>query len=239
MSEGAHQADGPPEATAATGASRAAPAAEDAGLVAALRRGDEAAFMWVVERYHPTLLRLALTYVSDRAVAEEVVQDTWLGVLHGLDGFAGRSSLKTWIVRILINTAKTRAQREARSVPFSSLPDPEADSGEPAVDPERFRPPDAAEWPGHWISFPRNWDEIPEDRLLSREALAQIEQAIQALPANQRAVIRLRDVEGWTSEEACNILGISETNQRVLLHRARSRVRRALERYFDEEQAHV
>jgi RNA polymerase sigma-70 factor (ECF subfamily) len=210
--------------------------APDAELIAALRRGDEDAFMWLVYRYHATLLRLALSYVSNPAVAEEVVQDTWLGVLHGLEGFEGRSSLKTWIFRILINTAKTRAQREARSVPFSSLPDAEGDAVEPSVAPERFHGPDA-EQSGAWISIPRNWHEIPEDRLLSRETLRQIEQAIAALPANQRAVIRLRDVEGWTAEETCNVLGISETNQRVLLHRARSRVRRALERYFDESQA--
>ncbi len=209
--------------------------AADTALVEALRRGDENAFTHLVEYNHAALLRLAQVYVANPAVAEEVVQDTWLGVLRGLNSFAGRSALKTWIYRILINTAKTRALREARVVPLSALPDSDGDPDELAADPAWFRPPDS-EWPGSWHSIPRDWEALPEDRLLSQETLARVGEAIDALPANQRAVIRLRDVEGWGSDEVCNVLDISATNQRVLLHRARSQVRRALERYFDEEQ---
>ena len=190
-------------------------------LVASLRSGDEQAFMDLVDRYGPSMLRLARTFVSSRAVAEEVVQETWLGVLRGLDRFEGRSSLKTWIFRILANVARTRGERESRSLPFSSL-DP-AGSDEWAVDPSRF---DAG---GAWSSPPASWEDVPEDRLLSRETLAAIDQAIAALPQTQRTVISLRDVNGWTSDEVCNVLDISETNQRVLLHRARAKVRRALE----------
>jgi RNA polymerase sigma-70 factor (ECF subfamily) len=222
-----------PGAAAATTVGSAAE--EEMRLVEALRRGDEGAFMQLVERHHAALLRLAQAYVGNRAVAEEVVQETWLAVLRGLDRFEGRSSLKTWIFRILVNMAKTRAQREGRSVPFSSLGEPDLESDEPAVDPERFRSADDS-WPGGWISFPRSWDDLPEQRVLSQETLACVERAMQDLPPSQRTVIRLRDVEGCSAEEACNVLGISESNQRVLLHRARSRVRRALELYLDEEQ---
>jgi RNA polymerase sigma-70 factor (ECF subfamily) len=161
------------------------------------------------------------------------VQETWLGVLRGLDRFEGRSSLKTWIFHILANTAKTRAAREGRSVPFSALAEAEMESDEPAIEPERFQPADGSH-PGGWVSFPKSWDELPEQRLLSGETMARIGEAIQALPEGQRMVITLRDVDGCSAEEARNILGVSETNQRVLLHRARTRVRRALERYLDE-----
>ena len=208
--------------------------AEDLRVVEALRSGNEGAFVSLIERYHVSMLRLAMVFVSSQAVAEEVVQDSWMGVLQGLNGFEGRSSLKTWIFRILTNRAKTRAQREGRSVPFSSLAEFNSDLPEPAVEPERFRGPDQ-QWPGHWVSFPRSWDEIPEERLLSQETLTRIQEAIDTLPLGQREVIVLRDIEGCSSDEACNLLGVSEANQRVLLHRARSRVRRALERYFEEE----
>ncbi len=206
---------------------------EDLQLVRALRAGDEVAFMMLVERYGPAMLRLARMYVPTRAVAEDVVQEAWLGVLKGLDGFQGRSSLRTWIFRILVNTAKTRGQRESRSIPFSSLwsPDPES---EPAVEPERFRPAgDSA--PHGWLDKPTSWEGVPEDRLLSMETLDHIQASIDGLPPNQREVIRLRDVLGWSSQEVCDALDISATNQRVLLHRARSKVRAALERYFQEE----
>jgi RNA polymerase sigma-70 factor (ECF subfamily) len=208
---------------------------EDLRLVERLRAGDESAFMMLVERYRPAMLRIARMYVSTAAVAEEVVQDAWVGVLRGLDGFQGRSSLRTWIFRILVNTAKTRGQREARSVPFSSVwaPDPEA---EPAVELDRFLGGDAR-WPGHWASPPETWRTVPEERLLAKETLARVAAAIEALPPNQREVIRLRDVLGWTSGEVCNALDVSETNQRVLLHRARAKVRRALESYLAEEGA--
>jgi RNA polymerase sigma-70 factor, ECF subfamily len=201
-------------------------------LIELLRKGDESAFVILVERYHRAMLRLAMIYVSKQTVAEEVVQETWMGVLQGLNRFERRSSLKTWIFRILANCAKTYALREGRSIPFSLLADAEADVGEAAVDPDRFFPP-GAQRPGAWISLPENWDEIPERRLLSQETYVCIESAIETLPPNQRTVIVLHHVEGWTPEEIRSVLEVSEGNQRVLLHRARSKVRRALERYLD------
>ena len=218
-----------------TGAAVLAANDDELRLLAALRDGDETAFVTLIDRYHATLVRLALIYTRSHAVAEEVAQETWLGVLQGLERFEGRSSLKTWIFRILTNRAKTRAQREVRSIPFSAVWMPADDPGEPAVDPDRFLPPDHPRVPGHWASRPQSWDEVPEERLLQREARARIQDAIDALPPSQREVITLRDVEGWTSEEVCNTLGITETNQRVLLHRARSKVRRVLEQYLSEE----
>jgi RNA polymerase sigma-70 factor (ECF subfamily) len=210
-----------------------APLVDETQLLRALRQGDEAAFEALIERYHTALVRLAQLYVPDRSVAEEVTQETWLGVLQGIGRFEGRSSLKTWIFRILTNTAKTRGQRESRSLPFSAFEeDPEA---EPSVDADRFRP-EGEPWAHHWRpqAKPRPWDELPEDYVEARETQAQLQAAIAALPPTQREVITLRDVEGWSSDEVCNILELSETNQRVLLHRARAKVRRALERYFDE-----
>jgi RNA polymerase sigma-70 factor (ECF subfamily) len=209
-----------------------AASADEQRLVDALRAGDEAAFETLIDRYHTPLLRLAMLYVPSRAVAEEVVQETWLGVLQGLPRFEGRSSLKTWIFRILANRARTRGQREGRSIPFSSIVSPESDANEPAVDADRFFPAEHVS-AGHWTSRPQNWEALPEERLINQETRAQIQQAIDALPASQCEVITLRDIEGWTSEEICNVLEISETNQRVLLHRARSKVRRALEQYLD------
>jgi RNA polymerase sigma-70 factor, ECF subfamily len=206
---------------------------EDLELLTELRAGDEKAFGRLIEAHHAAMVRLARTYVPTTAVAEEVVQDTWLAVLRGVDRFEGRSSLKTWIFRILMNQAMTRGQRERRSVPFSALFDPTKDPDEPAVDPDRFRGP-GERWPGGWREFPKRWEGTPEDRLLSGETLTEVGKAIEALPPSQREVIILRDVEGWGSREVCNVLGITETNQRVLLHRARSKVRRALERYLDE-----
>ena len=204
---------------------------DEAGLVAALRNGDAAAFASLLERYYPAMLRLAQIYVPNRAVAEEVVQETWLAVLQGLARFAGRASLKTWIFRILTNRAKTRGMREGRSVPFSALSDLDASPAEPAVDPARFYPPGQRS-AGHWISLPLAWEHLPEERLLAQETRACILQAVAALPPGQRAVISLRDIEGWSAAEVCTILGVSEANQRVLLHRARSKVRHALEHYF-------
>lgn len=201
--------------------------AADADLLGALRRGDEDAFAALVERYHAALVRLALTYVRDRAVAEEVAQETWLGVLRGLDRFEGRSSLKTWIFRILTNTAKTRGVRERRTVAFSSLARGDEESAVEIVGPQRF----AAD--GSWAEPPQSWDELPESRLLAGETRARIEEAIAALPHVQRAVITLRDVEGWEAEEVCELLGLSDGNQRVLLHRARTSVRRALAGYLE------
>ena len=200
----------------------------DSQLVAALRAGDEEAFVQVVREWHPSMLRVAQIFVPSRAIAEDVVQETWLRVLGALDRFEGRSSLKTWVFRILVNTAKTRAQREGRVLPFSALNNP-GRIPEAAVDPDRFRPEDDERYPGHWSSPPR---ELPEERLLAAETRQLIAGAIDSLPATQAAVIRLRDVDGWSSEEVRNALDISEVNQRVLLHRARAKVRRALEDYL-------
>jgi RNA polymerase sigma-70 factor, ECF subfamily len=206
-------------------------AADEAQLVDALRRRDEAAFAELIDRHHASLVRLAMIYVRNRAVAEEVAQETWLGVLRGIDRFEERSSLKTWIFRILTNTAKTRAVREGRTLPFSSIGD-DLSLGEASVVPERFLGVDHPRWPGHWSSPPSSWEGIPEDRLLGRETLELVERAIAELPPAQQQVITLRDVQGWSSEEVRSLLDISEVNQRVLLHRARSRVRRALEGYL-------
>ena len=206
---------------------------DDLRLVELLRSGDEAAFMLLIEQYNSSLLRLAKAFIPVPMVAEEIVQETWMGVLSGLKGFEGRSSLKTWIFRILTNCAKTRAQREGRSIPFSSLPEFDSNANEAAVDADRFWSADQQR-AGTWVSFPHSWDEIPEERILSDETRAYIEEVIAALPPSQREVITLRDIEGWTAEETCSFLGVSEANQRVLLHRARSKVRRALEQYFEE-----
>jgi RNA polymerase sigma-70 factor, ECF subfamily len=202
----------------------------EAQLLDALRAGDEAAFAELVREYQPSLVRVARIYVSTQAAAEEVAQETWLGVLNGLDRFEGRSSLRTWIFRILTNIAKTRAQRDRRTLPFSALQDP-GRVPEAALDADRFLDPEHPRWPGHWAVRPEPW---PEDALVATETQALLAEAIEALPAAQRAVISLRDIEGWSSEEVRNALEISETNQRVLLHRARSKVRRALESYLGE-----
>jgi RNA polymerase sigma-70 factor (ECF subfamily) len=199
----------------------------DEETLAALQRGDEQVFGELVQQHQALMLRVASRYVRNRTVAEEVVQETWLGVLNGLASFEGRASLKTWIFRILTNRAITRAQREGRAVPFSSLGDEGTD--EPAVDPDRFRP-ESDRWAGGWKSFPQP---LPEERLLQRETLAMIAAAIAELPARQHAVIVMRDVEGWSAEEVCASLAISQANQRVLLHRARSTVRSCLESYLD------
>jgi RNA polymerase sigma-70 factor (ECF subfamily) len=194
--------------------------ADDRLLVAALRRGDEAAFVALVGRHQAQLMRLARTFVRDRAVAEEVVQEAWLGVLRGIDRFEGRSSLKTWIYRIVANVARTRAVREARSVPFSTLAGDDADA---SVDPSEFLAD------GRWATPVEPWQQV-----LDTEARAVIDAAVAALPEQQRRVIELRDVQGWPSDEVCNVLELTETNQRVLLHRARSKVRAALDDYLGD-----
>jgi RNA polymerase sigma-70 factor (ECF subfamily) len=208
-------------------------ATDDEELVRALLAGDEDAFIAVVRRYDGLMLRVALGYVRTQAVAEEVVQETWCAVLAGIDRFEGRAALKTWIMRILTNRAKTRGQREARCVPFSSLAGVEDDDG-PAVDPDRFLPADHPRYPGHWAAAPAEWSQMPDERMLAGEVRERIRAAIEALPARQQAVIALRDIEGWSPEEICDVLELSEGNQRVLLHRARSRVRTELERYFSD-----
>jgi RNA polymerase sigma-70 factor (ECF subfamily) len=203
---------------------------DEAGLLEALRRGDESAFAELISLYSSPLLRVAMIYTGSRAVAEEVVQETWLGVVNGLDRFECRSSLKTWIFKILTNNATTRAARERRSVPFSALAAAESEEG-PSVDPDRFFPPDHDRYPGHWALGPTRW-ETPEEGLLSGEARELVLREIEQLPPAQRTVITLRDIEGWPSEEVCEALDVSEGNQRVLLHRARTKVRAALEDYF-------
>jgi RNA polymerase sigma-70 factor (ECF subfamily) len=206
---------------------------DESQLLAELRAGSEEAFAKLVVTYHSMLLRLARMYVSDRAIAEEVVQETWLGFLESLERFEGRSSIKTWIYRILINTAKKRRSKDRRSIPFSSLADTSGDRAE-TVDPDRFHGPNDR-YPHTWRYPPSDWDTVPERRLLSNETLAVVDRAIDDLPPAQREVITMRDVEGFTSEEVRNALGITDSNQRVLLHRARSKIRRALEMYFEEE----
>jgi RNA polymerase sigma-70 factor, ECF subfamily len=203
-----------------------APVLSDRELCAGLLRRDDQVFAELVDRYHLPLQRLALTYVRSHAVAEEVVQETWLAVVRGIDRFEGRSSLKTWIYQILTNVAKSRGEREGRTVPFSNLAPADDD---PAVDPSRFLDAQHARWPGHWAAPPSRWDELPEESLLGRETLGILQAAIDRLPPAQRQVIELRDVNGWPADEVCALLALTEANQRVLLHRARSKVRQALE----------
>ena len=203
-------------------------------LVEALRRGDEAAFAQLVDELNGPLTRLALSHVPSRAVAEDVVGDTWLGVIRGIDDFEGRSSLRTWIFQILLNNARTRGKREKRALPFSSLRrrDPEG-RDEPAVEPSRFEGP-RGQYPGHWARPPVEW-QAPEERLATEAARDVMLGAIAKLPERQREVLTLRDMLGYSAEEARNALDLSETNQRVLLHRARSKVRAALESHFERE----
>jgi RNA polymerase sigma-70 factor (ECF subfamily) len=197
---------------------------DDGEFVAALRRGDETAFLRLVEQHHRTMVRVARGFVGSEALAEEVAQEAWLGVLKGLEGFEGRSTLKSWIFRILTNCAKSRGSRERRTQPFSSLGSPADD--EPSVDPDRFIDDRHPRWPGGWSSPPAPW---ADEQCLSKETLALVQRAIEGLPPGQREVVTLRDVEELSSEEVCEMLGISEVNQRVLLHRARSKIRAALE----------
>ncbi|MEJ7599925.1 MAG: RNA polymerase sigma factor [Kofleriaceae bacterium] len=198
-------------------------------LLARLREGDAEAFDALVARYHGRLLRLARLFLSTDASAEEVVQDTWLAVLDGLDAFEERSSLMTWISRILVNRAKTKGVREARMLPFSTLGDDESDAAEPTVDPARFNDK------GMWSAPPLRWEEETPERLVGNaEALVLLDTELRQLPERQRIIIVLRDTLGWTPEEVCNALEINETNQRVLLHRARSRLRARLALHFEK-----
>ncbi|OGO59528.1 MAG: hypothetical protein A2V85_09235 [Chloroflexi bacterium RBG_16_72_14] len=200
--------------------------ARELDLLERLRAGDEHAFVALVEGYGPSLHRVARMYGSD-AVADEVVQETWIVVIKGLDRFEGRSSLRTWLFGIAKNIARSRGQREHRLVPMSAFVDASEDR-EAAVDPGRFRSADDP-WAGHWRSYPQRWDELPEQRYLSAEGVDVARRAIEGLPSAQREVVSLRDIEGWSSEEVSVSLGISPGNQRVLLHRGRSKVRAALE----------
>lgn len=197
---------------------------DDDAILTALREGDERVFTELVERWSGVMLQMSLSHVANRAIAEEVVQDAWLTVLRSLDRFERRSTLRTWVLGIVVNLARSRARAERRWIPLPS------DSG-PVVDTARFLPPSHPRWPHHWAVEPVPW-RTPEDALLADETRTVILDAIDALPAVQREVLVLRDLEGLSATEACNVLGLTDTNQRVLLHRARSRVRHALERYF-------
>jgi len=203
---------------------------DDQVLIAALRDGDERTIAGLVERHSAAMVRVAMAYVPSRAAAEEVVQETWIAVMRGIDKFEARASLKTWIFRILTNVAMRAGARERRSMPFSSLAEPES-TPEPSVDPDRFLPADHALFPGHWAIMPTRWP-TPVEGLLAGETREVIAKAIAELPVAQRTVISLRDVEGWSSDEVVEALEISAGNQRILLHRARSRVRNAIEAYY-------
>ena len=200
-------------------------------LIQRLRAREERAFVELVERYYGYLLPLADFYVSNRAVAEEVVQEAWLAVLKGIDRFEERSSFKTWISRIVMNLARTRGVRESRMVPFSDFAEDDAGYEETAVDPERFRGA-MDQYPDHWSVSPRPWNSDPETELLTNETMSVLDGAVKMLPKAQQLVLTMRDINGWTPEEVCNALGISETNQRVLLHRGRSKVRAILENHY-------
>jgi RNA polymerase sigma-70 factor (ECF subfamily) len=198
-------------------------------ILANLRAGDETAFSQLVQTHHRSLYRLARLYVSDHAAAEEVVQETWLGFLESLARFEGRASIKTWLCRILLNCARARARRDGRTVPFSDAFD-DIGVSEPAVEGRRFFPRWLPGIGGHWRTPPARLQDEPEQQAIASETRASIRRSIESLPPNQREVILLRDIAGCSASETCNVLGVSDTNQRVLLHRARSSVRRSLER---------
>ncbi len=202
----------------------------EARELAALRAGDEATFLMLVKRHHGAMLRLAACYVGSRASAEEVAQEAWVGVLKGLGQFEGRCSLKSWIFRIVVNVARKRGARDGRSVPLSSLATEDPDDG-PVVAAERFQD-DGGRWAGNWAQPPSPW---PDARVESGELVALVGEAMEALPAAQRTVMTLRDIDGLEAAEVCELLGLSETNQRVLLHRARSRVRALVEARMAQE----
>jgi RNA polymerase sigma-70 factor (ECF subfamily) len=206
---------------------------DEPALVEALRQGDRDAFATLVDANSPWMMRIALAHVSSRASAEDAVQEAWLRCLRGLDDFEGRSALRTWLFVIVTNCARRRAERDSRSVPFSELARREAEHGEPEPLEDRFFEDSHPRWPGGWTTFSRSWEGLPEQRLLAGEVSAKIESAAARLPDGQRAVFLLRDVEGWSSEDVCNALGISGSNQRVLLHRARHAIRAVLEDYME------
>jgi RNA polymerase sigma-70 factor (ECF subfamily) len=216
-------------AAAGSAATFVIPGDDDCQLLAAVREGDEQAFVTLVERYHSSLLRLARLHV-DSSVAEDVVQETWIGVLRGLSSFEGRAWFKAWLFRILVNRARTRAVRNSRTIPMSSLVREETELEEYAVDPVRFQSA-GGRYPGHWLLKP-SVNELPEERLLAGELDEVVRSAIATLPPAQSEVVRLRDVEGLAGEEVCRLLSLTEGNQRVLLHRGRSRIRAVLEAYL-------
>jgi RNA polymerase sigma-70 factor (ECF subfamily) len=206
---------------------------DETALVAALRRGDRDAFATLVDANSPWMMRIALSHVSSRASAEDAVQEAWLRCLRGLEGFEGRSALKSWLFVIVTNCARRRAERDARSVPFSELVRHEAERIEPEPLEHRFFDDSHPRWPGGWTTFSPGWEGLPEQQLLAAEVSVRIDSAAARLPAGQRAVFLLRDVEGWSSEDVCSALEISGSNQRVLLHRARHTIRAVLEDYLE------
>jgi RNA polymerase sigma-70 factor (ECF subfamily) len=201
-------------------------------LLAALRAGDEAAFGTLIERYHTGMLGLAQLYLRDPALAEAVAHEAWLSLLRGLDGFPAHSSLKIWLFRSVLDGARVR--REQPGLPFSAAGDARAEQAEPAVEPGRFRGP-GDQWPGGWVTFPPSWGPAPDQRLRSGDVRQLIGAAIGQLPPAQREVVVLRDVQGWTAQEVAQLLELSETTQRVLLHRGRSTLRRGLAHYLAGE----
>jgi RNA polymerase sigma-70 factor, ECF subfamily len=204
---------------------------DEAAVIAALKDGDESVFLALVRRHHTLMLRVARGYVRDDRAAEDVAQETWLAVLEGIDRFEGRASLKTWIFRILVKRAITRSHKDRRQVPFSALAADDDDEG-PTVDPSRFLPAGHPRFAGHWAAYPADWGS-PEARLTARETMRLVREAIEQLPDRQRTVIALRDIGGFSAEEVCAALGVSDANQRVLLHRARAAVRARIERYVE------
>jgi RNA polymerase sigma-70 factor (ECF subfamily) len=204
------------------------PSTNDLRLVDTLRHGDEATFLTLVERYQHGLVRLALIFAPSRTAAEQAVQETWLDVLQGVLHFDGRASLKPWIFRLLVERLAARGEYVVFALEASPA------SSAPAVQPERFLPPDHPKWPGHWAAFPNSWADVPESRLRAPEMCELLEATIEALSPQQRAVISLRDVEHWTAEEVEHVLDIGTAQQCALLHQARSIVRGVLETCLDE-----
>jgi RNA polymerase sigma-70 factor (ECF subfamily) len=218
-------------------ASAVRPPDEDLASLQAIREGSEAAFLSLVERYQPGLVRLACRWSRGGADAEDLVQETWLVMLQSLDRFEGRSSLRAWLCGILVNLGRARSRKSARLVPMSSLrgsDDP--DAIEPAIDPARFWP-EGHPWAGHWCAWPNPWPDSPEQRTLGGELRELLQRAIDDLPPLQAEVLVLRDVEGLTGPEVCDVLGVGDAHERVLLHRARSKVRAALEPHFQARSA--
>jgi RNA polymerase sigma-70 factor (ECF subfamily) len=206
---------------------------DDAELAARLRDGDTTAFATLITTHSPALRRVARSYVPSAEVADEVVQETWLAVIEGIERFEGRSSIKTWVFRILLNIARKRGGRERRSVAVGVAS--AAEDGGSSLGLDRFLPLEHPESPGRWRSFPQRWERRPEDEVMGRETMGVVAGAIAELSPTQREVMTLRDVEGWSGGEVCQTLSISEGNQRVLLHRARMHVRAALDRHFDDQ----
>jgi RNA polymerase sigma-70 factor (ECF subfamily) len=214
-----------------SGAASPDPLVDESRLLGRLRAGDESAFVELVDRYAGAMLRIARLYVRNESVAEEIVQEAWLNMLKGIEGFEGRSTLRTWIFTILGNCARKRLKKEGRSVPLTALA---GDADESSVPEERFFPTTHPRWAGMWSTLVDAWDEVPDEELLGGEAREQLRKVVSDLPARYAAVFVLREVDGWSSQEVAALLDISAENQRVLLHRARTRIRDALEEYFEQ-----